>query len=290
MRNEQEMMALILDFANTDNNIRGAYMNGSRTNPTIKKDDFQDYDVVFACHDIQPYLNDHTWIDHFGKVAILQEADKTETLLYKADPRLNSYIFLILYQDDVRTDLCFKTIDQAQKEFGTDSLTVLLLDKDHRFKSLETSSNKDYWIQKPSAFMVETCINEFYWCLQNVAKGLVRDQVPYALWMMNGPIRDMQTRMIEWFIAKDHQYQIDTGSHGKRFKDYLSADLYQQWESTISDAQIKHVWASAFASITLFSVLAKAVCEALNLSYPQHEETLVTAHLKRLQKQQNPDR
>ena len=56
MRNEQEMMALILDFANTDNNIRGAYMNGSRTNPTIKKDDFQDYDGSLPVMTFNPIL------------------------------------------------------------------------------------------------------------------------------------------------------------------------------------------------------------------------------------------
>ena len=99
----------------------------------------------------------------------------------------------------------------------------------------------------------------------------------------------MQTRMIEWAIAKDHQYQIDTGGHGKRFKENLSAELYHHWEKTVSDAQITHIWDSVFASITLFSILAKAVCEGLNLSYPEHEEILVTAHLKRLQKQQKTD-
>lgn len=286
MRNENEMMALIMDFALNDDNIRAATMNGSRTNPNIKKDDHQDYDVVFACRDIQAYLDDHRWIEHFGSVAILQEADKTEQLMYEAAPRPNSYIFLILYQDDVRTDLCFKTIDQAQKEYGSDSLTILLLDKDHRFKTLPAPSDKDYWIQRPSAFMVETCINEFYWCLQNVGKGLVRDQVPYALWMMNGPIRDMQTRMIEWFIAKDHAYQIATGSHGKQFKEYLSDELYHQWESTVSDAQIDRIWSSAFAGIRFFSTLAKAVCTDLNVSYHQDEEDQVSAHLTRLHQQQ----
>ena len=124
MRTEIEMMSLILDFASKDDNIRGAYMNGSRAIPTIPKDEYQDYDVVFACVDIQRYLDDHSWIDQFGKIAILQEADKSDTLLYDLPPRPQSYIFLILYQDDVRTDLCFKTIDQALLEYGTDSATI----------------------------------------------------------------------------------------------------------------------------------------------------------------------
>jgi aminoglycoside 6-adenylyltransferase len=37
MRTEQEMMELILNFATQDDNIRGAYMNGSRANPEVLK-------------------------------------------------------------------------------------------------------------------------------------------------------------------------------------------------------------------------------------------------------------
>jgi len=288
MRTEIEMMSLILDFASKDDNIRAAYMNGSRAIPTIPKDEYQDYDVVFACVDIQRYLVDHAWIDQFGKVAILQEADKSDSLLYDLPPRPQSYIFLILYQDDVRTDLCFKTIDQALKEYGTDSATILLLDKDHRFKTLQPSSDLDYRIQKPSRFMVESAINEFYWCQQNVGKALARDQVPYALWMMNHPIRAMLDKMIEWKIAKDHQYQVSTGKCGKLFKQYLSADLYRQWESTVSSVDIDSIWESTFNMISMFSALAKEVCEALSIVYPIDEEVNVTAHLKRIHDKTRP--
>lgn len=288
MRTEAEMMSLILDFASKEDNIRAAYMNGSRAIPTIPKDEYQDYDVVFACIDIQRYLDDHAWIDQFGKVAILQEADKSDTLLYDLPSRPQSYIFLILYQDDVRTDLCFKTIDQALKEYGTDSATILLMDKDQRFKTLEPSSDKDYRIQRPSPFMVESAINEFYWCQQNVAKSLARDQVPYALWMMNHPIRAMLDKMIEWKIAKDHDYQVSTGKCGKLFKQYLSDELYHQWESTVSTADVDSIWVSTFNMISLFSVLAKEVCEALNIVYPLEEEVNLTAHLRRIHDKTRP--
>jgi len=288
MRTEQEMMELILNFAAQDDNIRGAYMNGSRANPMIPKDEYQDYDVVFACHDIQRYMDDHSWIETFGKVAILQEADKSDTQLYDISPRFESYIFLILYQDDVRTDLCFKTMKQALIEYGTDSSTVLLLDKDHRFKPLEPASDKDYHIQKPDQFTVECSINEFYWCLQNVAKSCARDQVPYALWMMNGPIREMLHRMTEWKISKDHDFTVSTGKNGKLFKQFLSPELYQRWETTVSDASIDHIWESAFNSISLFSDIAQEVCRTFDFPYHHDEEREMTAHLKRIYMKTRP--
>jgi len=42
MRTEKEMLDLILGVANRDSRIRAVYMNGSRANPNVKKDIFQD--------------------------------------------------------------------------------------------------------------------------------------------------------------------------------------------------------------------------------------------------------
>ena len=46
MRSEQEMYDLILGIAKTDERIRAVYMNGSRANPNVNKDRYQDYDIV----------------------------------------------------------------------------------------------------------------------------------------------------------------------------------------------------------------------------------------------------
>jgi len=45
MRNEKEMLDLILNIAENDDNIRAVIMNGSRVNPHAKKDPFQDFDI-----------------------------------------------------------------------------------------------------------------------------------------------------------------------------------------------------------------------------------------------------
>ena len=46
MRTEEEMISLIKDVANNDENIRAAYMEGSRTNPNAPKDIFQDGEIL----------------------------------------------------------------------------------------------------------------------------------------------------------------------------------------------------------------------------------------------------
>jgi aminoglycoside 6-adenylyltransferase len=46
VRSEQEIIDLILDVALNDKRIRAVYMNGSRTDPGVSKDIYQDCDIV----------------------------------------------------------------------------------------------------------------------------------------------------------------------------------------------------------------------------------------------------
>ncbi|MGF7060634.1 hypothetical protein HNR33_004326 [Brassicibacter mesophilus] len=60
MRTEQEMFDLIINVAKQDERIRAVYMNGSRTNPNVHKDIFQDYDIVYVVSEIKPFYEDES--------------------------------------------------------------------------------------------------------------------------------------------------------------------------------------------------------------------------------------
>lgn len=55
MRSEKEMLSLIEEIVLEDENIRAAYLEGSRVNPNVTKDLFQDYDVVYIVETTRPY-------------------------------------------------------------------------------------------------------------------------------------------------------------------------------------------------------------------------------------------
>lgn len=73
MRTEEDMMALILDVARKDEQIRAVYMNGSRTNPNVPKDIFQDYDIVYVVTEITSFIQQTGWLDVFGDRIMMQE-------------------------------------------------------------------------------------------------------------------------------------------------------------------------------------------------------------------------
>lgn len=76
MRSEQEMMNLKLNIATDDKHIRAVYMNGSRTNPNVPKDMFQDYDIVYVVTEMESFIKAVGWINMFGHLLMIQEPDK----------------------------------------------------------------------------------------------------------------------------------------------------------------------------------------------------------------------
>jgi aminoglycoside 6-adenylyltransferase len=52
MRTEQEMLDLILRVAKEDERIRAVLLAGSRANPGVPKDNYQDYDIAYFVTDM----------------------------------------------------------------------------------------------------------------------------------------------------------------------------------------------------------------------------------------------
>ncbi|MBM7839740.1 hypothetical protein JOC54_003020 [Alkalihalobacillus xiaoxiensis] len=67
MRTERQMMACVDEFIKSEDLIRVAVVEGSRTNKQIERDWFQDYDLSFFVTDMEVYKGDESWLDHFGK-------------------------------------------------------------------------------------------------------------------------------------------------------------------------------------------------------------------------------
>jgi aminoglycoside 6-adenylyltransferase len=87
------------------------------------------------------------------------------------------------------------------------------------------ASDKGYWIQKPTKLKYVGCCNEFWWCLNNVAKGIVRDQLPYAMRMYNEIVHVELDKMLEWYVGIKTEFSISVGMWGKYFKDFLPTEV-----------------------------------------------------------------
>ncbi len=277
MRTEQEMFDLILDVAKADERIRAVYMNGSRANPNIKKDKYQDYDIVYVVTGTESFLIDKSWISVFGEIAMVQEPDSNDFGWGENTDYSRSYCWLMLFKDGNRIDLHIQIKDVMHEEYTTDSLTVPLLDKDNILPQISPANDKGYWIQKPNKSKYDACCNEFWWCLNNVAKGIVRDQFPYAMRMYNEIVHKELDRMIEWYVGTKTEFSVSVGMWGKYFKKYLPAELYRLYAKTYSSYEM--LWGAIFSACELFRAVASDVGRHFGYVYNQSDDDNMMEYL-----------
>jgi len=271
MRTEKEMFDLILSVANNDERIRVVYMNGSRANPNVSKDIFQDYDIVFMVTETKSFLNDKNWITVFGEPAIIQEPNREAPETY--------YTWLMLFRDGNRIDLHIRTKEYALKEYIKDSLTFSLLDKDHCLPEIPPTNDSDYHVKRPEESQYISRCNDFWWCLQNVAKGIARDQLPYAMWMYNAVVRGNMTKVIDWYIGINTDFSVSVGMSGKYYRKYLPETIYSLFTKTYSGSDYNDLWTAIFGVCELFRIIAPPVGKYFGFAYNHEEETNMMEYL-----------
>jgi aminoglycoside 6-adenylyltransferase len=279
MRSEQEMLTLIIDIAQNDRRIRAVMLNGSRVNPNAHRDIFQDYDIVYFVTDVDSFTADHSWIECFGEIMILQMPEAMED-----PPPMNNghFAYLMQFTDGNRIDLTLFPLDRLH-EFELESLSAMLLDKDGLFGILPSPSDSDHLPRRPTAKNFSDCCNEFWWVSAYVAKGLWREEIVYARHMLDNFVREQLMKMLTWHVGIKTGFTVGPGKFGKYLRQHLKPEHWTLLESTYADATYEKTWEALHAMCDLFRITAIGVAEHFGFEYPVRDDERVSAHLKHVQ-------
>lgn len=264
MRSETDMFELIINIAREDKRIRAVYMNGSRTNKNVCKDIFQDYDIVYVVEETKSFMNDKKWIDKFGERLFMQYPDENPD--YPSDKE-NFYGWLLQLADGNRLDLHVETLEHAKTNIFTDKLCKILMDKDGILPSIKRATDEDYWVKCPTQIQFLCACNEFWWCLDNVAKGLWREEIPYVQDMVNFYVRKQLEQVLSWKIGIKTDFSVSVGKSGKYMYQWLSETEWDDFLSTYFSAKVDEAWNSIMKMCDLFEKTARYIGEELDYDY-----------------------
>ncbi len=280
MRSEQEILDLIIDTARADDRIRAVILNGSRANPNAPRDIFQDFDVVYLVTDVAPFRRNLQWIERFGELMILQLPDDMQDPPPGDD---DGFAYLMQFSDGNRIDLGIYPLDALGKKIS-DSLAVVLLDKDGSVGPLGPSSERDYLPKPPTAKQFADCCNEFWWVCPYVAKGLWREEIVYAKHMLDQVARQQLMKMLVWHIGVETGFALNPGKFGKYFQRYLQPELWHLLGRTYADAGYTSTWDALLTMCSLFERIAVPVARHFDFEYPVDDAIRVRAHLEHMRR------
>ena len=271
MRTEQEMMDLILLFAEKDERIKVVGMEGSRTNVHVPKDEFQDYDVTYVVTDMESFINDDGWLEYFGKRIFMQKPEAMSLF----PPELgNWFSYLMLFEDGTRVDLKLVPISELDLYLSWDKLLAVLLDKDKKNKNYPTTTDMDYHVKKPTMQEYDDCCNEFWWVSTYVVKGLCRKEILYAIDHLNQIVRHELLRLISWKVGIETGFSLSVGKNFKYINKYIDEDLWNRLLSTYRMYSYENVWEALLICHELFREVSKEVSEILGFIYPEYDKNI----------------
>lgn len=275
---EASLLGRVLAFAETDTRVRAAILSGSRVNPAIRPDPFQDFDVTLYVRHLPSFTADQSWIDRFGERMILQiPAQMGEKKYDHASPIL----YLMQFLDGSRLDLGLVPLE-CRAEFPPESLSKVLLDKDRLFADLPGPHEGDHFPQPPDAQAFADCCNEFWWLAPYVAKGLRRGQTGYAKYHLDTLMRGELLRMLEWAFGCRSGWARNPGKFGSRFVGVLPPDWLTRLDATYAGAAATANRDALMTMTALFQEAATEVAACTGYALPAEEASRVSTYLRQL--------
>jgi aminoglycoside 6-adenylyltransferase len=236
--------------------------------------------------DLESFTIDNSWTNMFGEQIISQLPDEMTFGDENCNKEKISFTYLMLFKDSNRIDLTLFPKQKLQPDFKPDSLTILWLDKDNLFTSLPKSSDKDYYIQKPSEKdFADTC-NEFWWVSTYVAKGLLRNEIIYAKESLETVVRPMLMKVLKWKVGIENNFGVSFGKSGKFLKSYLSDNLYKKLLLTYSNFETEENWKALFLMTEIFQETSESIAEEFGFIVNKKEQQNTIAYLKELHDRQ----
>ncbi|WP_126653633.1 AadS family aminoglycoside 6-adenylyltransferase [Chryseobacterium aureum] len=282
MKVREEKLEQIIQWAESNPDIRAVLLTSSLVNPYAPVDDFSDLDVELVFKDRTSYESGNEWLRLFGDpIAVIEEDDR----VFDGKHAMK----MVLYKDHVKVDFKLYQVSEFTEEVHSEILPEdwdvgykVLLDKDNLTQNLKPPAYQSIMIQKPAEKEFQQLLNDFWWDTTYVAKCLQRGDIFYAKFMSENILRtDYLVPLIEWYIGGNHDWDhITTNKHGRLFKKYLPADLWRKVESTFSGNDIEENWKALFAYAGLVHELGTSLAEKLHFIYPSKLEDDIRNYLK----------
>lgn len=279
MRSEKEMFSLFDRIASEDDRIRVMTLEGSRVNPHVSPDIWQDYDITFLVTETDSFKRSDEWLGIFGDLVFMQKPEAMS--LYPPGIPDGWFSYLMLFRDGIKIDLTLIDISCAEEYFASDPLIRVLVDKDRIAPKLPDPSDNIFRVACPPEIHVWDCANEFYCCSTYVQKALFRAELQTVRQHFEDLIHPELLRMLSWLAGARNGFPINTGKYHRWLYRYLTDDEQTMLAAAYGTGDLASGENAFENALDLFEKALSEVCERLGYRNPGYHDA-VTGYMNAL--------
>lgn len=270
MRTDKEMFDLFYRMAAADERIRVMTLEGSRVNPNITPDTWQDFDITFLVTETESFLSSDEWLTEFGKIILLQKPEAMQ--LFPPDFPDGWFSYLMLLDDGVKIDLTLIPVEQADKYYQFEPLVKILLDKDGTAPALPPASDDCFRTDRPSQAFITDCANEFYFVCTYIERAILRKELLFAQQKTEEILHCELRRMLRYLAGVRSCFPVNTGKLDRLLPEFLTQEEYGLLMKTYVLDSLSGAESALESAMRLFDAALKEVCAALGYADPGYHE------------------
>jgi aminoglycoside 6-adenylyltransferase len=276
MKADPAVIDRICSWARELDDVRTVILTSSRADPRREPDLLSDYDLQVFVRDTGLVTRDDAWLEPFGPVMVRWPLAPRPTF----DPAWITQ--LVHFADGVRIDFQF-TAGKERRADEHDPFFAVLVDKDGLASSWVPPAEPLPGSGPPPEADFGETMNDFWWDILYVAKGLWRGELPYARSMLDGAIRDeCLARLLEWYVGITRDWNAEVGAHGRWLERVLDGGTWSAYLKTFADPSPAAGWSAMFAAMDLAAQIGRQVAAKLGYPYPEQVDRSVQAYIRSL--------
>lgn len=261
------IMQRVVEWAEAGENVRAAFLIGSRGEFDGQPDRLSDHDVLLFVRDRSKYESNDSWLTAFGPIMV-KFHDGYELLGSRVVTRL------VQYQGGARIDfsildvgLLERIIQEPRLPDMLDAGFRVLVDRDDWASRLPKATGEAYRVRLPTEASYQAVVNEFWWEVVYVAKNLARGELLPALYSQECVVRfQCLVPMLEWYARAVHGTESRIGPHGRGLVRELDPATVDRLDRTSLGTSAEEGWEGLFETTAYFRVISTAVAERLGFT------------------------
>ena len=274
----KELEEKIVIWAEKNSGVRGALVVGSRARIDHPADEWSDLDLIIFTNNPDSLLYHTEWLNNIGEhvLSFIEQTaglDKELRVLFKKGLDVDFVISdnrnLLQLQNHEDSHQAF---EEAAQFFGKG--IRIIVDKDGLLKIFfDRVSNIE---RKLSPLLDENefleLVNDFLYHCVFTAKKLRRKELWFAKQTCDDHLKVLLLKLIEWHTQIRQGKNYDVWYRGRFLDSWAEKRILNGLQNAYAHYNIKDTWRALFATMDLFSWIAKEVADKMQFSILEKEE------------------
>lgn len=266
----------VVVWANTDPNVRGLVLVGSRARSQMA-DELSDIDVQVYAISHERYTRDEAWLSQFAPVWVCVCDEYVENNV-RVPTRL------VIFDQGVKVDFAFYSAAMMTGLSSDGRPRQVLLDKDRVVEGTGRELSGEMPPELPAVEEFGRVVKEFWFEAYHVAKYLSRGD----LWLAKSrdyAAKQLLLRIVEWHALAELKWNQGVDDEGKNMQSWVSADVWEDLHSAFARFDAADSWRALIRTNKLFRRLAVETAQALGFEYPSEVDRNISEFIGKLERQ-----